>query len=573
MSGSRLSSGPDVVGPKDSHVANNHESSLPGMQELQKKLRKVVSEEFGEEVTLELTRPDEKFGDYSTNVAMQLGNKLGKNPREIAILLAGKLHDLDEVDKVEIAGPGFINIRLTDGVVLAAATLATNLSKPLVGQEILVEFGDPNPFKRMHIGHLYSYTAGESIARLLEAAGAKVVRLSYHGDVGLHVAKAVWGMVQAGVDPSKMPKSPTPDIGLYYQKGAISYDEDESAKQEIDKVNDHIYKRDDPVVNDLYDWGKKNSFDEFAKILDDLSVRIDQQYMESASAQKGLELVKANIDKVFASSQGAVVYEGEKAGLHTRVFLTSSGLPTYEAKDLGLAELKGADYPKAAHSIIITAGEQAEYFKVMLAALSEINPALAGITRHLFHGFVNLSTGKMSSRKGEVYTAIKLMEAVSDEVKSVFGSENPAIEIAAIKYEFLKHRLGSDIVYDPKESVSLAGDSGPYLQYAHARALSVLRKAPRVSKTTTDKSDPDERSLARKISIYPEVVAEAAKEYLPSHIASYLYGLTQSFNSFYEKNRIIGHERQALRLELTKNYATVLKAGLNLLGITAPEKV
>src|SRR3990167_3358371 len=123
MSGSRLSSGPDVVGPKDSHVANNHESSLPGMQELQKKLRKVVSEEFGEEVTLELTRTDEKFGDYSTNVAMQLGNKLRKNTREIAILLAGKLHDLDEVDKVEIAEPGFINIRLTDGVVLAAATL------------------------------------------------------------------------------------------------------------------------------------------------------------------------------------------------------------------------------------------------------------------------------------------------------------------------------------------------------------------------------------------------------------------------------------------------------------------
>src|SRR5438105_2114153 len=232
-----------------------------------------------------------------------------------------------------------------------------------------------------------------------------------------------------------------------------------------------------------------------------LKITTDKRYLESDAAATGPEMVKQHVGSVFKESQGAIVFEGEKVGLHTRVFITSKGLPTYEAKDLGLAKLKDQDYPEAAKSVIITAHEQSDYFKVMLAALAEIDRPIADKTTHLYHGFVNLTTGKMSSRKGDVYTAIKLMVDVQEAARKLHGSSRE-IEDGAIKYGFLKHRLGSDIIYDPVESVSLEGNSGPYLQYAHARAMGILNKAGTQNPNIKHLED-GERSLARKISEYP----------------------------------------------------------------------
>jgi arginyl-tRNA synthetase len=263
--------------------------------------------------------------------------------------------------------------------------------------------------------------------------------------------------------------------------------------------------------------------------------------------------------------------------LHTRVFITSKGLPTYETKDLGLTQLKDKDYPDASRSIIITANEQTEYFKVMLAALAEIKPELAGKTTHLSHGFLSLTTGKMSSRSGNVHPAMELLLDVKAAVHAQYP-DSPArkeVTFAAVKYAFLKHRLGSDIVFDIKESISLEGNSGPYLQYAHARASSILGKAQGVDsrQQTVDRLDENERSLARKIGEYPEAVQKALNELIPHHVATYLYELAQQFNRFYETSRIIGDEREALRLQLVKAYQQVLKSGLGILNITAPEKM
>jgi arginyl-tRNA synthetase len=379
-------------------------------------------------------------------------------------------------------------------------------------------------------------------------------------------------MQNEGYDPSTHTDPIKNNIGWYYAKGAAAYEENDQAKAEINDINAKVYAN-DPSIQELYDQGKAKSFANFELTLKDIGIQPnDHKYMESESAPVGLEIVKQNTGKVFTESDGAVVYDGEKVGLHTRVFITSKGLPTYEAKDLGLTELKNRDYPNAARSIIITANEQAEYFKVMLAALAEINPQAAAKTTHRTHGFVSLSTGKMSSRTGNVYSAISLIVDVEAVAHQKFPDASRDTLVGAIKYAFTKHRIGGDITYDVQESVSLEGNSGPYLQYAHARARSILTKAESQGGELAE-LQAGERSLLRKITEYSEVVDKAVAELMPHHICTYLYELAQSFNSFYEHNRVIGDDRQSVRLSLVQHYADTLKDGLNILGISAPDRM
>ncbi len=533
------------------------------MQELKDAVKKACRKLFDIDIEPELNRTDEQFGDYSTNVALQLAAKLGKNPRDIATSLA------EEIDGAQVAGPGFINFQLPDKELVRMAEGATKWLKKNEGKEMLAEFGDPNPFKEMHIGHLYSYIVGDVISRLLESSGATVRRLSYHGDVGLQVAKAIWGIKEAGVDTSEKVE----DIGQYYAAGAKAYEKDEKTKAEIDEINQHIYQKDDEQINQLYEWGRQASFAYFDEVLEQINVKTERRYLESESAEAGTEFVQEHVGKVFEQSEGAIVYKGEKVGLHTRVFITSKGLPTYEAKDLGLAELKNQDYPNAERSIIITAHEQAEYFRVMLAALREFDPSSADKTTHISHGFLSLSTGKMSSRTGDVYSAVDLLKDVEKAAKKLYPKSEPSIYVGAVKYGFLRHRVGADIIYDVQESVGLEGNSGPYIQYALVRANSILAKAGDTSPAEVTQLDASERSLVRKISEYPEIVERAIDELMPHHICTYLYELAQTFNSFYEKSRIIGDERQGVRLKMVRSYAQVLKNGLGLLNIEAPEKM
>jgi arginyl-tRNA synthetase len=549
------------------------------IEEIKKAIQAAAKKLFDTEIEPQLSRPEEKFGDYATNAALQLAKQAAKAPPEIARILSEELKQLPGVSEVSIAGPGFINIRLDDKTLFESALKATELSAPLKDQEILNEYGDPNPFKEMHIGHLYTYIVGNAISGLLEANGATVRRLSYHGDVGLHVAKWLWGVHQelgwdADAVSHALNNQSGKGIGYFYAMGAKAYEEDQKAKSEIEAINTHVYDKDDAEINRVYELGKTLSFDAFDKILNMLSISTDKRYLESQSAQKGTDVVKQNVGKVFSESQGAIIYEGEKAGLHTRVFINSRGLPTYEAKDLGLAELKAQDYPRANHSIIMTASEQSEYFKVMLAALAEIDNQTAQKTTHIAHGFLSLSSGKMSSREGNVYAAETLLEEVKQAVNKQYpdSPHKDDVYTAAVEYAFLKHRTGSDIVFDVEESISLEGNSGPYIQYAHARASSILDKALHQSQPNPgDNLDANERSLARKICEYPEVVQKASDELMPHHICTYLYELAQTFNRFYEVSRIIGDEREVPRLALTNAYRQVLRHGLGILNIAAPD--
>lgn len=562
-------------------------------QELEQRVAAVVKELFAVDISVELARPEAQFGDYATNVALQLAGKLGKNPREIAETLAQHVKgSSSHIAAVEVAGPGFLNIRLSDEALLEA--VHTGRTKPLAGQTIVVEYSDPNPFKVLHAGHFYTSVVGDAISNLLQSAGAEVHRVNFGGDVGLHVGKTMWAILRelGGENPDKLADIPEAErsewMARCYVTGTNAYEDDEVARGEIIALNKRVYQLHNDAEHDspfarVYWTCRQWSYDYFNAFYERIGSGFEKYYPESETAGIGLAVVKEQLAKgVFEESDGAVIFDGEKYGLHTRVFINGEGLPTYEAKDVGLSMKKWEDYHFDS-SVIITGNDIVEYMKVVLKAIEQFEPNLAQRTRHMTHGNVKLAGGvKMSSRKGNFLRAADIIEEAARANQAATGQENESTVLAAIKYSFLKNRIGADIIFIPEESVALEGNSGPYLQYAHARARSILAKsqAPNPNDQTNPKSqapnptfEPDERLLVRKLTEYPEVVAKATAELMPHHVCTYLYELAQEFNRFYEKNRVVGDEREPLRLRLVETYADTLTDGLQLLGIHAPERM
>ena len=550
------------------------------MIEIQQAIQKVTRKLFGAEAPVELTRPDEQFGDFATNVALQLSKQVGKNPREIAeSVVAGLKHEA--IAATSVAGPGFINIKLTDKALVGLALAKP--SKPLAGQTVVAEYSDPNPFKVLHAGHLYTSIVGDAIANLLERAGGEVHRVNFGGDVGLHVGKTMYVILKrlGGENPDKLQEVPAGERSEWlagaYVEGSNLYEDDEQAKAEMIALNKRVYQlhndqdRQSPFAQ-IYWTCRQWSYDYFDELYDRIGVSFEKYYPESETAGLGLETVKAQVGKVFEESDGAIIFRGEDHGLHTRVFVNSEGLPTYEAKDVGLIMAKKRDYDFD-KSVVITGNEQEQYMSVVLKAIEQFAPELAQATTHLTHGMVKMAGGvKMSSRKGNILRAVDVLDAAMAANKKIIGTEDERAALAAVKYAFLKQRMGGDIIYDPAESVAIEGNSGPYIQYAHARARSILAKVSVIDKPA-DNFEPDERSLLRKIGEYAEVVEQATAELIPHHICTYLYELAQNFNRFYEHNRVVGDRREAIRAQIVLAYADTLKAGLNLLNIPAPDKM
>lgn len=559
------------------------------MEKIQYAVEEIVSKTFGINIPVVVTRTDEQFGDFATNVAMQLAGRLGRKPREIAEELVRELEMAlpDELKEVTIAGPGFINLRLNDELLLRWAYDAPH-TKPRTyeNQVVVAEYSDPNPYKVLHAGHLYTSVVGYAISNLLEAAGGKVHRVNFGGDVGLHVGKALWAILQdlGGEKPENLPTDKTLDeraswLAQCYVRGTAAYEEDEAAKKEIIVLNKKVYQihadndHDSPLAK-IYWAGRQWSYDFFDEFYERIGTPFEKYYPESSVVALGLKTVKEQLEKgVYQESNGAVIFDAEKYGLHARVFINSEGIPTYEAKDVGLIMQKYADY-HFDHSVIITGNEQEQYMAVVLKSLEQFAPELARATTHLTHGIVKMKGGvKMSSRKGNILRATDVLDAAYEANKQTNGQEDEAVSQGAVKYAFLKVRVGGDIHYDPNESVSLEGNSGPYLMYAHARARSILSKVQHEQLATIVKLDPEERRLVNKITEYPEVLTKAVEEHMPHHVCTYLYELAQVFNRFYEKSRVIGSEREQQRVQLVRLYADVLRDGLTLLGISTPERL
>jgi len=518
-----------------------------------------------------------EHGDYATNIALVLAKELGKNPRELAEAIKNAIEKEgnDTIAKIEIAGPGFINFFIKDEVFIKNIDTIRRekdtygKSDLLRGKRIMVEYTQPNPFKPFHIGHLMSNAIGESISRLVEFGGAEVIRANYQGDVGLHVAKAIWGIQKKGYDPKNIDQ-----LGEAYVYGNTMYEDDEEAKNEIHTINKHVYAGDDETINTIYKDGRDASLARFEELYKKLGTTFDHYFFESETWRRGQELVEKHTGDVFEKSDSAIVFPGEKYGLHTRVFITSEGVPTYDAKEIGLAFLK-MEKETFDLSITITAVEQEEYFKVIFKALTIIDQSMQGIFRHIPHGMMQLAEGKMSSRKGNVITGESLIVEAEKAAKEKMDSEQVVdkntlatqIGVAALKYPILRQSLGRNIIFDMKDAISFEGDSGPYLQYTHARISSILTK----TETSPSIESPETpEGLERTLLAFPETVALACTEYAPSRITTYLIELAQEFNSYYGQYKIIDNP---YRLALAEATAIVIKNGLHLLGISAPSKM
>jgi arginyl-tRNA synthetase len=352
---------------------------------------------------------DMNFGDYSTNAALVGAKVLGKNPKDLADELIKYFKDNKpaDIERVDIAGPGFINFYLAKEFFVKSIQEILekdgNFGKntDLDGEKTMVEYTDPNVMKPFHIGHLMSNTIGEALSRIVEWNGAQVIRANYYSDSGLNIAKAVWGMK---AKKSEMPSEAVPlserakFLGMSYAYG-VSQAEDENVSTEIKEINKKIFDKSDSEVNELYDLGKRWSLDYFAELYARLGSKFDWIIGESEIAEKGKKIVEDNTGTIFEISEGATVFKGEKYAhnLHTRVFINKEGLPTYEAKELGLTKEK-FDKFNLDRSIVITANEQNDYFKVVLAAIDQVIPTAINKTDHISHGIMRLPTGKMSSR-------------------------------------------------------------------------------------------------------------------------------------------------------------------------------
>jgi arginyl-tRNA synthetase len=560
------------------------------MEHIQAALAAAIKDAFDIDLSPELTRPDEQFGDFATNVALQLAGRTKQAPRAVAETLAVILKDRlgDGVRDITIAGPGFINISLSDqAIIMAAQEAATASSHKYAGKTVVVEYSDPNPFKPLHAGHLYTTLVGDMVARLVERAGAATVRLNFGGDVGLHVGKSMWAIVRhlGGEFPEKLAAISEADrpqwLGERYVEGNNAYEDgSEADKQAIIDCNRRVYalhQADDheSAFAHIYWTCRQWSYEYFGTLYQQLRVAPFERYIpESEVTQRGVDTVRSQLQKgVFSESDGAVVFVGEPFGLHTRVFINSAGLPTYETKDVGLSLTKWDDY-HFDESIIITAAEQLQYMQVVIKAIEQFAPEPATRTRHLTHGTVKLQGGvKMSSRKGNIVSALAILEAARQAGAASGTNPDESTILAAVKYAFAKNRIGGDIVYDPAESIALEGNSGPYLQYAHARARGIIGKSTVDADSSLTTLIAGERSLARKLSEYPTVLNRAINDLLPHHICTYLYELAQTFNRFYEGNLVVGDTREAQRLHLVTLYADILKDGLGLLGIDAPDRM
>ena len=547
----------------------------------------VVRELFDVELEPQLTRPDAQFGDYSTNVAMQLAGRLGRNPREIAEEVAGRLRETEAFREVSVAGPGFINLTLSNQAVFENAWRQP--AKIHEGVSYVTEYSCPNAFKELHTGHLYQTILGDVIARMIERAGATVHRTSFGGDVGLHAAKCMYGILAelGGEHPEKLAEVEDDAfararwISERYVAGSAAYEADEATKAEINQLNKDIYALHAEGVTEtpfaqIYFVCRQWSYEYFNAFYELIRVHKLRYYPESTTAAPGLELVSELQRKgKLVESEGAIIYPGdESANLDARVFITSKGIPTYETKDLGVIFQEREDYDFT-RRFLITGSEQVAYMRSVFAVADMVQPGIKGQMTHITNGLVKFGDGKkMSSRLGNVARAVDAIDVVRAKVREMVQDEALVDDIAlgAIKYQFLKYRVGSDIAFDVEESVSLAGNSGPYLQYAHARVCSIIAKAGDVE-ITTDVAEYDtaERVLMNKIGEWAEVQERATRELMPHHLCNYLYELAQAFNRFYETARIIGDERQAVRLGVATRYRDTLADGLTVLGIAAPQ--
>ncbi|MBS1266683.1 MAG: Arginine--tRNA ligase [Candidatus Woesearchaeota archaeon] len=534
--------------------------------------------------------PDPKLGDYAFP-CFSLARTFKKAPNKIAQNLAEKFEVDETIRKVEVKGP-YLNFFIGTKELAQNILMQIKKQKQKYGisktkkRTILIEGWQPNTHKAFHIGHIRNAMVSESISRIFEFQGHKVIRSSYMGDIGAHVAKWIWYYTKHY--KGKIPKNNvTKWAGEIYTKATQISAENEEYQKQINDIQKKLESQDKELTK-IWKKTRELCIKDLWQIFEELDCKIDRPYWESEVEQPGIKIVKQQLEKGNAEySEGAIIADLEKYNLKVLVLLKSNGTSLYSTKDLALAYLKSEEY-EFDQSLYIVGSEQEFHFKQLFQYLKIIGYPDADKVSHVSYGLVSLKQGKMSSRKGNIVLYEDLRDKLLKLAKSQISNRNldekqkqkvsRIVTFAALKFSMLNQDPKKFIIFDPKQALSFEGETGPYLQYTHARICSILRKSPQKAITNVNFSllqTKSEHNLIKQLGTFPDTVSQAASHYKPSSICRYLLDLAQMFNEFYHKHRVLSDnlELSKARLALIDSTRQVLENGLLLLGIQAPERM
>ena len=548
----------------------------------------------------EVTIPEhDAFGHYSTNLAMRLAGVRKTKPLELARELAAKIAAAAPAgffSKVEAAPPGFINFWLSPAAVRAgfkAVARNKDFGRGTAGAKktVIVEYSQPNIAKMMHVGHLRTTIIGDALANILELSGYNVVRWNYLGDWGTQFGKLIaayklWGKREA------VAKDPIAEL----QKLYVRFHEEAKATPSLEKRGQEEFRKleeGDRENRKLWEWFKEESLKEFKNAYKTLGVDFDVWIGESFFEGEMKPLV-AELDKkgLLERSEGALVVKLDAFNLPPALIEKGDGGSLYLTRDIANLRFRLKKY-KPAKILYVVSNEQALHFEQLFALAKILNLDATELV-HVKYGLVLGEAGKkLSTREGRTQLLKEVIDEAVVKAREVVQQKNPdlpdvektkiayAVALGALKYNDLKENRMTDIVFDWKKMLDFSGDSGPYLQYTHARLRSIMRKAG-VKKIALKKgaeahlASEAELALVRKIFEFPDVVFAAGDRYATSVLAVYLYKMAVAVNKFYETTPILKDEnaaRRDARLALADTAARTLKKGLGLLGIEAPEEI
>jgi arginyl-tRNA synthetase len=562
------------------------------------KILKTAIDKAGYKADFEIEKVLERPKDYENGdlafPCFQLSKLEKLPPHHIAIKIREEIKKMPkEIEDIQTVGPYinfFINKRLLAMTIINKVTKEKHLfGRALSGNDknVMIEFPSPNTNKPLHLGHMRNMAIGESISRILKFNGFNVIRANLNNDRGTHICKSMLAYQKWGKEKTPEYQKIKSDhfVGDYYVKFAKKEKKNPELEQEAQKMLQKWESGDKEVVElwtKMNNWALKG----FKETYDKFGVQIDKQYFESEIYKEGREIILKGLEEgIFKMREdGAIIIDLKDEGLDEKVLLRPDGTSIYITQDIHLAKLKFEDYDLD-KSIYVTGNEQDYHFKVLFSVLEKMKIASRDKLDHLSYGMVNLPEGRMKSREGTVVDADDLIDdlqkIIKKELKRRYRLKEKEIEerslkiaLAAIKYFLLKVDIKKNMTFNPKESINVEGDTGPYIQYAYARASSIIKKVESIPVVKIpDSLESKEIELILKLNEFEEVVADAYMSMNPSLIANYSYRLAQIFNEFYHSCQVVGSNSEFFRLHLVQSFRQVLKNALYLLGIETLEEM
>jgi arginyl-tRNA synthetase len=539
--------------------------------------------------------PDEYVYTYAFP-CYRLAKQEKKSPKDIALDLKSKLEIPDFIDIIEAEGP-YLNIRVKTQHILEVIfkqkeDYGKQESQILVDKKkhlrVVIEYPSPNTNKPLHFGHIRNMLLGKSISNLLIYKKHQVFQVNLYNDRGIHICKSMLAYEKWGHDKKPDIKSDH-FVGNYYVKFNEKVKEKPNLEEEARKLL-RSWENNDPSTLALWNKMRKWALEGFKETYQKLGIAFDKEYYESDLYLKGKEIIFDGLNRgIFEKlDDGAIIARlKEKYNLENKVLIRNDGTSLYITQDIYLAYKKKEDFNYDL-SIYVVADEQIQVFKWLFAVLDMLG--FEGDNYHLSYGMVDLPSGKMKSREGTVVDADDIIEEMEDLAMNEVDSRYPSLDaqekkkraeiigLAALKFYILKFNPTKGFIFNPKESISFEGETGPYIQYCYARISSIVSKSE-IKINLDVKWDllthETELKIIKQLTYFPEIISSVESTYSIHYIPQYLLSLCQAFNSFYVSCQVISEDKELekARLLLIVCVQIVIKVGLNLLGIDTLEQM